>query len=123
MIAKDAKLVTEFHEANKDQYLKKTYLARVFGKFPDGETVVEKPIYCESHKECKYACCELEEAEAKGAKYAKTVFKRIWHEEKFNTSLIECKLITGKTHQIRVHLRYHGRAIVNSYLFGGNLPF
>ncbi|MEG2198625.1 MAG: RluA family pseudouridine synthase, partial [Malacoplasma sp.] len=33
-------------------------------------------------------------------------------------SLIECKLETGRTHQIRVHLKYIGNPIINDPIYG-----
>jgi len=35
-----------------------------------------------------------------------------------NATLIECKLDTGRTHQIRVHLNYIGHPVVNDPLYG-----
>ncbi|MGI4775759.1 MAG: hypothetical protein ACRYE9_02335, partial [Janthinobacterium lividum] len=35
-------------------------------------------------------------------------------------SLIECKLRTGRTHQIRVHLNYLGNSIVGDQTYGNN---
>jgi 23S rRNA pseudouridine1911/1915/1917 synthase len=35
-------------------------------------------------------------------------------------SLIECKLETGRTHQIRAHMRYVGHPIFNDAMYGGN---
>ena len=35
-------------------------------------------------------------------KYAKTYYKSLMH--KNNQTLVECKLVTGRTHQIRVHM-------------------
>ncbi len=34
-------------------------------------------------------------------------------------SLIECRLATGRTHQIRVHLAHRGNPLVGDYLYGG----
>lgn len=36
-------------------------------------------------------------------------------------SLIECELKSGRTHQIRVHLSYHGFPIVGDQLYGGEI--
>lgn len=35
-------------------------------------------------------------------------------------TLVECKLETGRTHQIRVHFKYIGHPIFNDTLYGGN---
>jgi 23S rRNA pseudouridine1911/1915/1917 synthase len=35
-------------------------------------------------------------------------------------SLIECKLETGRTHQIRAHLKYMGHPLFNDEMYGGN---
>ncbi len=35
-------------------------------------------------------------------------------------SLVECKLETGRTHQIRAHMKYKGHPIFNDALYGGN---
>ena len=41
--------------------------------------------------------------------------------EKFNyTALVECKLETGRTHQIRVHFKHIGHPLFNDDTYGGN---
>jgi 23S rRNA pseudouridine1911/1915/1917 synthase len=35
-------------------------------------------------------------------------------------SLVECKLETGRTHQIRAHMRYLGHPLFNDAMYGGN---
>mgnify|MGYP003319900881 FL=1 len=41
--------------------------------------------------------------------------------EEFNyVSLIECRLETGRTHQIRAHMKYLGNPIFNDERYGGN---
>jgi 23S rRNA pseudouridine1911/1915/1917 synthase len=35
-------------------------------------------------------------------------------------SLIECKLETGRTHQIRAHMKYIGNTLFNDAMYGGN---
>lgn len=37
-------------------------------------------------------------------------------------SLIECKLETGRTHQIRAHMKYIGHPLFNDAMYGGNEP-
>jgi 23S rRNA pseudouridine1911/1915/1917 synthase len=51
-------------------------------------------------------------------KFAKTHFKVI---ERFGlVTLIECKLETGRTHQIRVHMKHIGHPLFNDLEYGGN---
>jgi len=35
-------------------------------------------------------------------------------------TLVECKLETGRTHQIRVHMKYIGHPLFNDLEYGGN---
>ena len=50
-------------------------------------------------------------------KYSATIAKTI---EKFkNQTLVECKLLTGKKHQIRIHLASANASIVHDPLYGG----
>jgi len=37
-------------------------------------------------------------------------------------SLLHCRLETGRTHQIRVHLQYHGHPVVGDPVYGGREP-
>jgi hypothetical protein len=123
ILSKSQDLAFKFQDDLKNNKVEKTYLARVYGNFPgkEGEEItVEKSIWCVSPKLSKYDFCKNEEEEQKG-KYAKTVFKKIWYDEKTNSSLVECKPVTGKTHQIRVHCKSLGCSIINDINYGG--PF
>ncbi len=40
-------------------------------------------------------------------------------ERKNNFTLLDCELLTGRQHQIRVHLRHHGYPVVGDKLYGG----
>ena len=51
-------------------------------------------------------------------KYAVTHFKVI---ERFNyVTLVECKLETGRTHQIRAHFKHIGHPLFNDERYGGD---
>ncbi len=51
-------------------------------------------------------------------KYALTHYKVI--EPLYYVSLVECRLETGRTHQIRVHMKYLGHTLFNDKQYGGN---
>jgi 23S rRNA pseudouridine1911/1915/1917 synthase len=48
---------------------------------------------------------------------ARTLYRVV--EKLVGTSLIECRPVTGRTHQIRVHLAHVGHAIVGDQLYAG----
>lgn len=59
------------------------------------------------------------EGENPFAKHAVTHYKVI---ERFGfVTLIECKLETGRTHQIRVHMKHIGHPLFNDERYGGNV--
>lgn len=52
-------------------------------------------------------------------KHAVTHFKVL---ERFGyVTLVSCRLETGRTHQIRVHMKYIGHTLFNDERYGGNL--
>ena len=56
--------------------------------------------------------------EGEAGKYAVTHYKVI--EPMYYVSLVECKLETGRTHQIRVHMKYLGHPLFMDEKYGGN---
>ncbi|HKL96113.1 MAG TPA: RluA family pseudouridine synthase [Paludibacteraceae bacterium] len=60
------------------------------------------------------------DGENEAAKHAVTHYKVI---ERFTyVTLVECRLETGRTHQIRVHLKHIGHTLFNDVRYGGNEP-
>ena len=53
--------------------------------------------------------------------YAKTAIKVLKTYPEKNVTLVECELFTGRTHQIRVHLKSIGHTIVGDELYGTGL--
>ena len=53
--------------------------------------------------------------------YAKTAVKVLKIYPEKNATLVECELFTGRTHQIRVHLKSIGHTIVGDELYGNGL--
>ncbi|XP_053213666.1 pseudouridylate synthase RPUSD2-like [Panonychus citri] len=89
--------------------VKKEYIAKVTGQFPEDEITCSKPLGTLDHK------TGLQIVDEKNGKESKTVFKRISTDGK--TSLVQCEPLTGRTHQIRVHLQYLGYPIANDPLY------
>lgn len=89
---------------------RKKYHAIVDGSFPYDEIVVEKNIKTDENDRIKKMICDDGDGD-----YAKTIFKKVISGEKY--SIVEAELITGRTHQIRLHLAYLGFPIVGDTLY------
>ncbi|KAI9100447.1 pseudouridine synthase [Phlyctochytrium arcticum] len=89
--------------------VKKTYVCRVRGEFPEGEITCTEPIATVSHT------LGLNQVDHEKGKPCTTVFRRL----SYNgiTSVVQCEPLTGRTHQIRVHLQHLGHPIANDPLY------
>lgn len=89
----------------------KEYIARGRGRFPDGEITADQPLLTVDRQ------MGLVIVHPEG-KEAKTIFTRMSYDAERDESVIHCRPITGRTHQIRVHLQYLGHPITNDPLYG-----
>lgn len=63
------------------------------------------------------------ENDRKGIKPAQTSFALLSYDASSDTSLVLAKPVTGRTHQIRLHLQKLGHPIANDHCYGGQLWF
>lgn len=91
------------------QQMDKEYLAIVIGELPNDEGIIEVPI---ARKEGSI----IERCVSENGKYAKTSYKLL--AKRKDLSLLQVKLFTGRTHQIRVHMAYIGCPLFNDNLYG-----
>lgn len=63
------------------------------------------------------------ENDRKGIKPAQTSFALLSYDAASDTSLVVAKPVTGRTHQIRLHLQKLGHPIANDHCYGGELWF
>ena len=98
----------------EDGSFRKKYHAVVNGSFPYDEIVVEKNIKTDENDHIKKMICDDGDGD-----YAKTIFKKVISGEKY--SIVEAELITGRTHQIRLHLAYLGFPIVGDTLYNDKI--
>ena len=104
----------ETHEALAIQLSDKTlfrqYLAIVHGEIEEDEGEIIAPIGRDPRDRVKMAVV------AKNSKEAQTNFKVL---ERFNHyTLVSCNLLTGRTHQIRVHFDFINYPLVGDPLYG-----
>jgi 23S rRNA pseudouridine1911/1915/1917 synthase len=102
-----------------DQFAKHTvnrrYNALVWGDVAENEGTVD--TYIGRHERLRKIFDTYDADEEKG-KHAVTHYSVL---ERFNyVSLVECRLETGRTHQIRVHMKSIGHTLFNDETYGGN---
>ncbi len=101
------------HNSLVNQLMNKTtnrlYVALVYGNIENNLGRINAPIGRDKNDRKKMAVVE-------DGKSAVTNFKVL---ERFDGyTLVECKLETGRTHQIRVHMKYIGHPLVGDPLYG-----
>ena len=94
--------------------IERKYVALVWGSFDEKEGTITGNIG-RSLKNRKIMTVFPDE---EFGKHAVTHYKVI--EELGYVSLIECQLETGRTHQIRAHMRYIGHPVFNDATYGGD---
>lgn len=83
--------------------------------FPDDDTIfISCPLQCLSERDAIWQC----HADGKESQTRVRVLR-----VDAQTTLVECKPITGRTHQIRLHLQLIGFPIANDPCYGGELHF
>ena len=110
-IAKNDKAHLSLSEQLKDHSMSRTYIALVRGVIPENSGEINMPIGRDPRNRQKMAVTRT------NSKEAVTYFKVL---QRFsNNTLVECKLKTGRTHQIRVHLSYIGYPVEGDPLYAG----
>ncbi len=98
----------------KDKTVERYYIALVKGVINHETGTIDAPIGRDSKNREKMTVTSL------NSKKAITHFKVLKRYPKH--TLIECKLETGRTHQIRVHMQYINHEVVNDPLYSKTIP-
>lgn len=113
VLAKKRRVLRELHELLREGKVNKIYWALTKGTWKKSELKVDQPLQKEYRDGGKHVVEVNEEG-----KTALTVFKPI--KEFATASLMEVKLYTGRTHQIRVHSQYQGHPIAGDDRYGNS---
>ena len=110
LVAKDNKTHEALSLMIKDHKVERTYYALVEGVINHDTGTIDAPIGRDDKNRQKMMVTD------KNSKEAITNFKVL---ERFNNrTLVECKLETGRTHQIRVHFNYINHPVVGDPIYG-----
>ena len=108
IVAKNDKAHIDLSEQIKDRKVVKKYIALVRGIIPEDEATINMPIGRSKIDRKKMAV-------DKEGKVAITHFKVLKRFEKY--TLLELKIDTGRTHQIRVHMSYIKHPVVGDMVY------
>jgi len=111
LLAKKRSALRRLHDELRDGATDKHYFALVSGKWRDDKRAVKAPLL-------KYVTAggERRVSVSKDGQPSETVFRllRRWPQ----ACLLDCELLTGRTHQIRVHLHHTGHPIAGDDKYG-----
>ncbi len=114
VMAKTPKAMTDLAKQFFNHTVHRRYVALVWGDFEEEEGTINAHVG--RHQRFRKLFTTYPEGEY--GKEAVTHYKVL---EKFNyVSLVECRLETGRTHQIRVHMQSIGHPLFNDEFYGGD---
>lgn len=126
VIAKTQKSFEDLKQKFKDKEIQKTYLALVYGWVKENSGLVDQPIGRSSKDFRMKMAGTHARGQLRDAQTAYRVIERYIDENKKDKqgqyekySLVECSPRTGRTHQIRVHLKWLNHPIVADSLYRG----
>jgi 23S rRNA pseudouridine1911/1915/1917 synthase len=100
-------------EQQQARAMKKAYLVVVEGRFKEPEGLIDAPI-------ARHQTDRLRQAIVPNGRVARTHWRVI--EDLGEYTLLEARLETGRTHQIRVHFAYKSRPVLGDPLYGPKKP-
>ncbi len=113
MIAKTNRCHHSLAEQLKEHSITRKYIAIVYGRFSEKKGTINKPIGRSKKNRLKMAVTS-------DGKEAITHYEVL--EEIGNYSVVECRLETGRTHQIRVHMAYISHPLLGDMVYGIKKP-
>jgi len=111
IIAKKASILKQLHEMIRENRMQKSYVALLLGHLDDRKLTVEAPL----RKFVTKSGERMVKVDEDG-KPSKTIF--ITQQAFEQASLVNIQLITGRTHQIRVHSEHIGHPVAGDDKYG-----
>ncbi|MEP7195849.1 MAG: RluA family pseudouridine synthase [Saprospiraceae bacterium] len=114
VVAKNEFAVAHISKQFFDHSIEREYVALVWGEPSESEGTITGNIGRDPKQRQRMYVFE----DGLEGKHAVTHYELL--ESFYYTSLIKCKLETGRTHQIRVHLKHIGHTLFNDEKYGGD---
>ena len=115
VVAKNERSMADLSKKFADRDLDRKYIALVWGNLKNDEGTITGNIG-RSLKNRKIMDVFIDGEYGKSAVSHYRVLERFGY-----TTLVECKLETGRTHQIRAHFKYIGHPLFNDDEYGGDV--
>ncbi len=117
VVAKNDNSMVHLSNQFADKTSKREYIAMVWGNIKDDSGKIDN--YIGRNPKNRLQNIVLDEDSIVGGKRAITNYEVI---SRMNyVSLVKCTLKTGRTHQIRVHMKHIGHTLFNDERYGGNM--
>ncbi len=111
LVAKRADALSRLQQAIRDRHVGRTYLALVGGGFDIPTGTVDAPIGRDPRQPTRMAV-------RSDGRPARTHYTRLAEWDADGVALVEVRLETGRTHQVRVHLAAIGHPVIGDSAYG-----
>jgi 23S rRNA pseudouridine955/2504/2580 synthase len=111
VLAKRRSALRELHERFRDGMVEKNYLGLAVGDWQLGEQLIDEPLFVQNRKGG-----ERHVIVSREGKSAQTRVQLSRKHGKY--SLLQCSPLTGRTHQIRVHLEHYDHPLLGDERYG-----
>ncbi len=113
LLARGKEMHNRLSQLFREGNVKKFYIAIITGRIEPGTDIIDLPLGPDWPNRPR------QKVDFDNGKSSQTRYRVLEYDEVTNTSRIELEPLTGRTHQLRVHMAAIGHPIVGDGLYGG----